>query len=226
MTSWGTIGNGLRPDRGVKRPARLIDRDQEFFVRPEWAAAIAPAIGHIPCVHAIMTSAHELRRGGVLVQRLMMCADVPLCVAVSVPTGQRVAMLIRDSRTFAINLLQPTSKLILRKFAADEDGDPFEMFQTSTMATGAPLLSIAAAAIECVVIRHLDIESDHELYIGRVISGRVNSGQEMSGVVNTPPTPPSPHTPNVPGRDVPCSRPRSSRLGEDDRASGRADAAR
>jgi flavin reductase (DIM6/NTAB) family NADH-FMN oxidoreductase RutF len=62
-----------------------------------------------------------------------------------------------------------------RADAFDSDGDavtidPFDAFPTRVLATGAPVLTNCIAAMDCEVMRHFDIESDHELYVGQVIA--------------------------------------------------------
>lgn len=129
-------------------------------------------LGLLPSVSCVLTSAFEQRRGGVLVKRAMQCADEPLCIAVAVPTGHRIATLVRDSHTFALCLLDKSSRLLLRKFDGREEGDPFDTLETLRLVSTAPIPARALAAIDCEVVRHYDLEADHEVYIGQVLAVR------------------------------------------------------
>lgn len=129
-------------------------------------------LGLLPSVSCVLTSAFEHRRGGVLVKRAMQCADEPLCIAVAVPTGHRIATLVRDSHTFALCLLDKSSRLLLRKFDGREEGDPFDTLETLRLVSTAPIPARALAAIDCEVVRHYDLEADHEVYIGQVLAVR------------------------------------------------------
>jgi flavin reductase (DIM6/NTAB) family NADH-FMN oxidoreductase RutF len=200
MASWGTLSaSGDGPGRSARRALRSGEREHEFAVRPEWVVDIPRAVALVPGVTAVMTSAFEHKRGGVLVHRLMKCADEPACIAVAVPKGQRLATLIRDSHAFALSIMERTTKLMLKKFAADEEGDPFDTFELRTMATGSPMLVRSVAVIDCEVMRHFDLEADHELYVGHVLAAKVFDAARS--VV-------------VPGGEVPVTQFEEARAGE------------
>ncbi len=139
-------------------------------------ASVSPdferVLGLLPSMTCVLTSAFEQRRGGVLVRRAMQCADEPVCIAVAVPTGHRIATLIRDSHTFALCLLDRSNRLLMRKFDGREDGDPFDTIETIRLVSTAPIPTRAMAAIDCEVVRHYDLEADHEIYIGQVLAVR------------------------------------------------------
>lgn len=129
-------------------------------------------LGLLPTMTCVLTSAFEQRRGGVLVRRAMQCADEPVCIAVAVPTGHRIATLIRDSHTFAICLLDRSNRLLMRKFDGREEGDPFDTIETLRLVSTSPIPARALAAIDCEVVRHYDLEADHEIYVGQVLAVR------------------------------------------------------
>lgn len=57
---------------------------------------------------------------------------------------------------------------------ADEHaGDVLDALETFTLDTGAPCLSRARACFDCEVVRHVDLEADHELFAGRVLRFRL-----------------------------------------------------
>lgn len=202
MSTWGVSRpsrEGPVDGRPPRRKLRAGEREPEFAVRPEWAQDVPRVVEMIPGVLGVMAAAFEHKRGGVLVHRIMKCADDPACIAVAVPKGQRLATLIRDSHAFALSLMDNATKLVLKKFAADEEGDPFDTFPIRTLATGSPILTGAVAAMDCEVMRHFDLEADHELYVGQVIAATViRAGARIE----------------VPGRDVTIQRDDSVRPGE------------
>lgn len=144
---------------------------------------IARALRHL---HAgtlfLMTSAHQRARAGVLVRYVRRCADEPVLVSVAVRKGCRLESIVRDSHHFAVCVIDPTDRLVLKLFeeAASRKGearrgDPFDTLPHAALATGSPIPARALAALDCEIVRHLDIEADHELYVGRVIAACVHA---------------------------------------------------
>jgi flavin reductase (DIM6/NTAB) family NADH-FMN oxidoreductase RutF len=121
-----------------------------------------------------MTACHENKRQGLIVTRVMKAADEPACVCIAVPAGQRLATLIRDSHSFALCMVDGASRLMQKKFGPEETSDPFDMMEVRTLVTGSPILVRSLMALDCEVLRHLDLEADHEIYVGQVLSAFVN----------------------------------------------------
>jgi len=138
---------------------------------------IVHALKMLPGSMFLMTSAFETRRGGVIVHWVQPCAEEPCLICVAARKGHPIDPLIRDSHAFAVCLVDPTDRLLLRKFCAkrtpDDRGDPFLSFEVDRLVTGSPILKRAAMAIDCEVVRHVDLEADHELFVGEVVAGRV-----------------------------------------------------
>lgn len=131
----------------------------------------------VPWSTWIMTSSYEDQRAGSLVRWVQRCADEPVLISVAIKKCHSLEPLIRDSRSFALNLVSETDRLLLRKFDGhappDELTDSFESLAVQTWATGSPILRRAIAAIDCEVVRHLDLEADSEMFIGQVRDARV-----------------------------------------------------
>jgi flavin reductase (DIM6/NTAB) family NADH-FMN oxidoreductase RutF len=147
----------------------------EFFptLQPR-AAALKRGLELLPSAPCVLTSAFDRRRAGVLVHWVMQCAADPVYVCVGVRTGHRIEPLIRDSHAFALCLIDRRERLVLRTFGAEQGGetDPFDAFAVATCVTGSPVLERSVAAFDCEVVRHIDLESDHELYVGQVLAAR------------------------------------------------------
>lgn len=122
----------------------------------------------------LMTAAFEGKRGGTLVHGVQQCATEPLLIAVSARKGHGIEPIIRDSHCFAVCQIDPDDKLLLKKFAAPlrpgDYADLFDSLHTETLVSNAPVLKRSMLAIDCEVVRHFDMEADHELYIGRVLA--------------------------------------------------------
>jgi cob(II)yrinic acid a,c-diamide reductase len=123
----------------------------------------------------VMTSAFEGRRAGVMVKSVCACADEPLLLAVAAWKGHGIEPMVRDSHHFGVSLIDPEDRLLLRRFTGHltEHPDQFDTVATERLVSGSPLLKRARVAFDCEVVRHFDMEADHELYVGLVIGSRM-----------------------------------------------------
>ncbi len=216
MSSWGTARDlgrdagldelGGRRSRRLNRAERDRDRDRVRQIPPDALPDIERAVGMFPTSTCVMTSAFENRRSGIIVSKVMRCSTTPVCVCVAVPSGQRLATLIRDSRAFALCVIDRSNRLLMRKFAEDDGGltapahaDPFDTLETTTLVTGAPVLRRSLMAIDCEVIRHMDMEGDHEIYIGLVLRAQLSDPMPASAAIPPSATAPASISSGVPG---------------------------
>lgn len=133
------------------------------------------ALSLMPCGIFVMTATFEGKRGGVRVRSVAPCADEPLLISVAAWKGHGIEPLIRDSHHFAICQLDPEDRLLLKKFSGhlSDHADQFDSVATERLVSGAPVIKRSLLAIDCEVVRHFDMEADHELYIGLVLGTRV-----------------------------------------------------
>jgi len=127
----------------------------------------------LPQGQFVMTSQFDGRRAGVLVRWVCACADEPLLISVSLRKGHWISPMIRDSRTFAVCRLESTDRLAAKKFAETNranDGDPFDCMAVTRLVSGAPVLVRSSLCLDCEVVRHIDLEADFELFIGKVLA--------------------------------------------------------
>ena len=198
MATWGNVGGeSALPGRGVRRDARR-ERDLPRPVCQTLQVDIGRALGLVSGSLCVMTAAFEHKRAGVLARRVMQCADEPACVLVALPKGQRLATLIRDSHAFTLNVIDPTQRLLIKKFQPEEEGDQFDMLETRTLATGAPAILRAVAALDCEVMRHFDLEADHEVYVGQVLAALVFA----KGIESCHSGEPAPAAQTIPGANA------------------------
>ncbi|MCB9839058.1 MAG: flavin reductase [Phycisphaeraceae bacterium] len=142
---------------------------------PGWLLALA----QIPSSLFVMTATRGRASGAVLASWVQQVSYEPPLVSVAIPRGRGIAPLIRDSRCFALCKVHPDDKLLPRRLRMTDDRDwtALETIPHEKLATGAPCIKRAMAVLDCQVIRHLDVEADHELYIGQVIAGRVYTSE-------------------------------------------------
>lgn len=135
------------------------------------------ALSLLPSGVYVLTATHDGRRAGFLVRWAQACSVEPALICVAVRTGNSVEPLIRDSRAFALCRIDPEDRFLRRKFSIqeppDEMGDPFDSIPVETLATGSPVIKRSQVAFDCEVVRHFDMDADHELYVGRILAACV-----------------------------------------------------
>lgn len=127
----------------------------------------------------ILSAAFEAKRAGQLVISVHQCAEEPLLICVSARKGHPIEPLIRDSHHFAVSQLSEADRLLMRRFehprTPDDRTDPFDALEVDRLVSHAPILRRAILALDCEVVRHIDLEADHELFVGHVRAARVGA---------------------------------------------------
>ena len=128
------------------------------------------ALSRIPAAQYLITTAYGEVRDGRLVERVQQCGTSPPMLLVAMEKGHPLSPLIRDSRTFAVSLLDSNERLVQRVFGPDRriGEDPFLTYPPKVGLLGAPIVTRAVAWFDCEVVRHLDMETNFELYVGLV----------------------------------------------------------
>ncbi len=136
------------------------------------------ALEQIPCGVFVLTAAYDGARTGILVEWVQHCATKPPLIMAAVSTAMPVVPLIRDNHSFALCQISASDRFLVRKFASppSHGEDPFDGLSISSAASGSPIIDRALSYLDCEVVRHIDLESDHGLYIGLVRSGEVLNG--------------------------------------------------
>ena len=114
---------------------------------------------------------------GMLVSFVQQVCFEPPMVTVAVAKGRAIMPLISESRRFALCQLGEQDKVILRKFSAalPPGEDPFLGFELlASRLPNLPLLTTSVACLECELTCHMDVEGDHDLFVGTVRAGHSN----------------------------------------------------
>ncbi len=138
------------------------------------AAAKRESVEHvldlIPSSIFLLTSAYGELRGGVIVRCVQQVAMQPSMLLIAMEKGQPISPIIRDSRNFALCILNVDDRATPKMFATapDQGVDSFLTIPHLTAPGGCPVPLRARGYVACELVRHLDIESDYEVYIGMV----------------------------------------------------------
>ena len=102
--------------------------------------------------------------------------DPPLVlVAVDLKAGMHAVLKACDC--FAMNILTLEQEALSTRFATRGPKD-FSDINLKTAETGAPIFTEALAYVDCRIVNVLS-GGDHDIFIGEVVAGDVNSGQPL-----------------------------------------------
>ncbi len=141
---------------------------------------VSKAIGCIPAGLFILTARYEDRATGILASWVQQVSFAPPLISVAVAKGRPIMPLISESRHFGLCQLPEDEKIILRKFASGVDAadDPFlGLDMNHDTVTGVPIFNKILSYLECEVQCHVDVEGDHDLFVGVVRGGRFIDGK-------------------------------------------------
>ncbi|MGD9789558.1 MAG: flavin reductase family protein [Phycisphaerales bacterium] len=140
------------------------------------------ALDLLPSTLAVLCAGNDQRRTGLIVESALWIPTEPPTVAVALRAGHRIEPLIRDTRAFALCPIHAGDRLLLKRFGAGarESADPFDCFRVERLATGSPCLTRAQGAIDCELIRHIDLDMGMTMYVGRVLASRRYDGVDTS----------------------------------------------
>lgn len=135
------------------------------------------ALGLLPSGVFLMTACFDVDRSGLRVLSAVQCAEEPVLIAVAARKGHSIEPLIRDSHHFALCVLRPDDRLMLHKFPPGAEpeggGDPFDGLPHESLASRAPIPRRSVCAFDCEVVRHFDLDADHEIYVGQVLAVKI-----------------------------------------------------
>ena len=130
----------------------------------------------------VLTAAWGGRRGAMQVLSAQPCSIEPPMVCVAARSGHWIQPLIRDSHVFGLSSLGSSDRVLRRRLTEGGAGRAWDLLECAPLerlVSPAPVLAHAQLVLDCEVVRHLDIESDHSLYVGRVLAARVRSSDEL-----------------------------------------------
>ncbi len=135
-------------------------------------------LDRIPSGRFLLTAAWGEQRRGLIVEWVQRCGGSPPMLMVAMRKGQLLSPVVRDSRHFVLHAFRPEDRLLERLFAAGAaaDSDPFFGLPLRHGASGAPIVQRALWFAECEMVRHLDVDTDCELYIGLVRNAEAIEG--------------------------------------------------
>lgn len=149
-------------------------------LEPSQDQGIAQALGRIPSGLFILTASHEDRRAGMLVSWVQQVGFAPAMVSLAVAKGRPILPLMSESKKFGLCQMAEGEKIILRKFASHSEinDDPFLGFEMDGRTKlNVPILKNVLSFMECEITCHMDVNSDHDIFVGLIRNACLNAGE-------------------------------------------------
>ena len=147
---------------------------------PQTREAVGKAIGRIPSGLFIVTAQSDDHRAGILASWVQQVSFTPPLISIAVGKTRSVLPMIIESRRFGLCQLAKDDKVLFRKFAGSmtPNEDPFLGLDTTEgSATGVPIITSGVGYLECVVTCHIDVDGDHDVFVGQVRNGAALTGE-------------------------------------------------
>ncbi|HLP83881.1 MAG TPA: flavin reductase [Phycisphaerales bacterium] len=116
------------------------------------------------------------RRFASLALGAQQASNLPPLVCVSSRCGHVIDPVLRDARVFSLCVLGPAERVMLRRLSEGtllRGMDIFDGIAVDRLQGGLPAVASSPVALECEIVRHIDLEADHQLYVGKITSCRV-----------------------------------------------------
>jgi flavin reductase (DIM6/NTAB) family NADH-FMN oxidoreductase RutF len=137
----------------------------------------------------VLGSAASGRRNLMTLNWATQVATDPKLIGVSVEAGAYSHRLVDEGGVFSLNILRREDRAAVRRFVKplDDPGGPeLAGFAVRAETTGAPVLELAVAWLDCRVVDRLAFAS-HSLFIGEVVNCGWGAGAGSDGAGDDPP---------------------------------------
>ncbi len=155
---------------------------KEVTIDPTQRPQIGGALANLPGGVWVLTSDQEDRRMGILVGWVQQMCFEPAMATVAIEKGKAIMPLISESRRFALCQIGDADRVMHRKFSRDPDmhEDPFLGFELlPAKQSGLPILKTSVGFLECELSCHIDVEGDHDLFVGRIVAAARFEGEPI-----------------------------------------------
>jgi len=145
------------------------------------ASAFTSALSFAANGVSIVTTTHDDVDAGLTVSSMCSVCSEPALLLVCINSDNEFCDMAVSSGRFAVNILTSSCVELALVFAGlvEEMTDTrFEMGEWTRLTTGAPILSDALVALDCVV-ESSQVHGSHRVFFGKVVDLRTSSGDPL-----------------------------------------------
>jgi flavin reductase (DIM6/NTAB) family NADH-FMN oxidoreductase RutF len=134
-------------------------------------------MGHFATGVTVVTTDGEAGSHGLTANAVASLSLDPPLVLVAIDKRAATLDYLKKNRCFAVNILRIDQQDVSTRFATPGPKD-FSGLNTTTAATGSPILADSLAFLDCRVYDILP-GGDHEIFIGEIVAGEYEGGQPL-----------------------------------------------
>ena len=146
----------------------MLDTPEFRRILGHWASGVA----------IVTTLTPDGRACGLTANAFTSLSLDPMLVLVCIEKSADTYECVRQSQTFAVNILNAECERLARRFAAWEVDRKFDGLAFHQEQTGSPILDDALAWVDCRV-RDEYGGGDHTIFVGEVIAGDAKEGTPL-----------------------------------------------
>lgn len=126
---------------------------------------------------AVITTAHERHLHGMTATAVASVSADPARILIVVNRSTRSHPLITASRNFTVNILSETQRDLGNRFSGKRD-DQFDGVDHELAGNGGPILTGAAAHLECRLVSETDMGT-HTIFVGEIVGGSLSAANPL-----------------------------------------------
>lgn len=145
------------------------------------ASAFTSALSQAANGVSVVTTTHDEVDNGLTVSSMCSVCAEPALLLICVNSDNEFCEMAVASGRFAVNILPSSCVELAMVFAGlveDQSNTRFETGNWTQLTTGAPVLSDALVALDCVV-ESSQIHGSHRVFFGKVVDVRTTSGEPL-----------------------------------------------
>jgi len=146
-----------------------------IHVPDEVRNTIGKALGRIPSGLFILTAAHGGQSTAMLASWMQQTSFQPPTITIAMAKDRPIVQLITASRKFAVSVVPENDTSLMKRYARGVklNEDAFAGMKLSQSPSGLPVFSDAVAWLECSLLKVLEFNADHDLYVAQVTAGQL-----------------------------------------------------
>lgn len=148
--------------------------DPTMELDSETLQRVSACMARIPQGLFVLTTKCEGKTQGILVSWVQQISSSPPMIMLGIRKGRDIVPMIHGGHSFGLSQLSNENNLLFRKFSKNKIcNESLEATGVINGKTGVPMMKNAMCFLDCELIRHVDVDGDHDIYVGLIVEADV-----------------------------------------------------